>query len=273
MPFARVNGVRLAYEIHGRAGAPLVLVHGSWTSRRSWAAVIPRLAETFTVIAYDRRGHSESERTPGQGRVTEDATDLGALIESLGISPAWVAANSFGSSITLRLAGMRPDLFRGIIAHEPPLFALLARDQAALPLLDEASARVALVIERIAAGDDKGAAEQFVDTVALGPGSWAKLPPEVKEVFIENAPTFLDEGRDPEQLKFDTSSVENFPHPVLLTSGGKSPPTFSPVVAILAAAFPRSETRQFPEAGHVPHMSHPDEWYESLIAFTGQHDA
>ena len=80
------------------------------------------------MLTYDRRGHSQSERLSGQGSVREDVADLAALIEDLRLAPAWVAGNSFGASITLRLAGERPDLLRGLIAHEPPLLSLLADD-------------------------------------------------------------------------------------------------------------------------------------------------
>src|SRR5574338_501295 len=121
MSTATINGVRLAYEIAGDGDIPLVLVHGSWVSRRSWDLVVPSLAESFRVVTYDRRGHSESERSMEQGSVDEDAADLASLIEYLGLAPAWVAGNSFGASITLRLAGKRPHLLRGVIAHEPPL--------------------------------------------------------------------------------------------------------------------------------------------------------
>jgi pimeloyl-ACP methyl ester carboxylesterase len=136
MVTADANGVRLAYEIHGTAEIPLVMVHGSWLTRRNWDLVVPRLAESFRVVTYDRRGHGESERPSGQGSVREDVTDLAALIEHLGLAPAWVAGQSFGGSITLRLAGERPDLLRGIIAHEPPLFSLVSDDPAVAPMLE-----------------------------------------------------------------------------------------------------------------------------------------
>lgn len=55
-----VNGVRLRYELTGQ-GDELVLVHGSWDDRHGWNAVTPLLADRFRVLAYDRRGHSESE--------------------------------------------------------------------------------------------------------------------------------------------------------------------------------------------------------------------
>jgi pimeloyl-ACP methyl ester carboxylesterase len=226
------------------------------------------LAESFRVLTYDRRGHSQSERPAGQGSVREDVADLAALIEHLGLAPAWVVGNSFGASIALRLAGERPDLFRGVIGHEPPLFSLLSGDPALAPLLEEAGQRIGAVLGRIAGGDPAGAAEQFVETVALGPRTWARLPAELQQTFIENAPTFLDEARDPEQLDFDLEWIRGFRRPALLTRGDQSPPTFAPVVAKLAEALPRVEVLTFAGAGHIPHATHPDAYVEATTTFT-----
>lgn len=133
MPAATVNGVRLAYEINGSGTVPLVLVHGSWVSRRSWDPVLQGFAQSCRVLWYDRRGHSESERPTKQGSVHEDVADLAALIEHAGLAPAWVVGSSFGGSIALRLAGTRPELVRGVLAHEPPLLSVLQGDPAATP--------------------------------------------------------------------------------------------------------------------------------------------
>jgi pimeloyl-ACP methyl ester carboxylesterase len=267
----RVNGVRLACELHGTGPVPLVLVHGSWDSRHDWDLVVPRLAESFQVLAYDRRGHSESERPTGPGSVREDVADLAALIERLDLAPAWVVGNSFGASIALRLAGERPGLFRGFIAHEPPLLSLLGDEPAVAPLLDEARRQIEAVVERIASGDHAGAAEQFVEAVALGPGSWAQIPPGLQRTYTDNAPTFLDEVQDPEQLTFDLDWIRGFSRPALLTLGEQSPPMFAPVVARLATAIPHVEVLSFPGGGHVPHATDPDRYVESIIAFTRKH--
>ena len=271
MATANVNGAQLYYEISGAGEVPLVLVHGSWVSHRNWDLVLPDLAESFRVLTYDRRGHSESERPAGQGSVREDVADLAGLIEELGFAPAWIAGNSFGASITLRLAGERPDLFRGVIAHEPPLFSLLADDRPVAPMLEEVGKRIGAVVERIVSGDHAGAAEQFVETVALGPGTWAQLPTDFQQTFIENAPTFLDEANDPEQLAFDLEWISAFPRPVLLTTGDQSPPTFSPVVEKLAAELPSAEVVTFSGAGHIPHATHPDLYAGVIIAFIRKH--
>lgn len=267
MATAHVNGVRLFCEVSGTGEVPLVLVHGSWGSHHNWDLVVPALAESFRVLTYDRRGHSESERSPEQGSVREDVADLAAMIEHLGPGPAWVAGNSFGASITLRLAGERPDLLRGIIAHEPPLFSLLANDRAVAPMLAEVGKTIGAVIDRIASGDHAGAAEQFVETVALGPGAWVQLPPDLQQTFITNAPTFLDEARDPEQLAFDLAWIRTFPRPALLTRGDQSPPTFAPVVAKVADVLPNASVFTFQGAGHIPHATHPAAYIEAIRTF------
>ena len=273
MATANVNGVRLFYELTGTGAVPLVLVHGSWDSHHNWDLVVPRLADSFRVLTYDRRGHSNSERPTGQGSVREDVADLAALLEHLGLVPAWMVGNSFGASITLRLAGARPALFHGLIAHEPPLFSLLGDDPVLAPLLADVNQRIGAVVERIASGDHAGAAEQFVETVARGPGTWAEVPADVQQTLIENAPTFLDEASDPEQLAFDLAWIREFPQPALLTRGDQSPPTFAPVVAKLVEALPRVEVVTFPGAGHVPHSTHPEAYVEAILAFTRAHPA
>jgi len=273
MPTAKVNGVRFFYELSGSGTIPLVLVHGSWDSHHDWDAIVPRLAGSFRVLAYDRRGHSRSERPAGQGSVREDAADLAALLEHFGLAPAWVVGNSFGASIALRLAGARPALFRGVIAHEPPLFSLLAGDPAVAPLLGEVQRRIAAVVERISAGDHAGGAEKFVETVASGPGAWARVPADGLKTLVENAPTFLDESRDPEQFALDLDRIGGFARPVLLTLGEKSPPTFAPVVAKLAHAMPRAEVATITGAGHIPHATHPDAYVEAILAFVRRHAA
>jgi pimeloyl-ACP methyl ester carboxylesterase len=272
MAMVTVNGVRLGYEGHGTAEIPLVLVHGSWLARRNWDLMVPHLAESFRVITYDRRGHGESERPSGQGSVREDVADLAALIERLGLAPAWVAGQSFGGAITLRLAGQRPDLLQGIIAHEPGLFSLVADDPAVAPMLEGFARTSAAVTERIAAGDHAGAAEQFVEE-ALGPGLWSRFPREMRQMMIEHAPTYLDEASDPDQLVFDLEWLRGFSRPTLLTQGAQSAPAFPPVIAKLAEALPSAEVRTFAGAGHPIQTEQPEAFAEAITSFVHRHAA
>jgi pimeloyl-ACP methyl ester carboxylesterase len=266
MSVARVNGVELYYEMSG-SGEPLVLVHGSWGDHHNWDAVVSPFADAFQVLSYDRRGHSDSERPAGQGSVFEDADDLAALIDELGIAPAHVAGNSFGAAVALRAATRRPEVFRSLIVHEPPLFPLLAGTELE-PALLEVQRRIGAVVELLQGGDHKSAARLFVDTIAFGPGAWdGQLTAEMREVYVANAPTFLDEVHDPDALQMDLDALSQFDRPVLLTSGTKSAPFFGPVVDMVADPLPRAERVTIDGADHVPHISIPERYVELVTAF------
>lgn len=265
LEFIAVNGVRIAYADSGGASTPLVLVHGSWGSHHNWDAVVPALAGRFRVVSYDRRGHSDSERPAGQGYVSEHVADLAALIQGLGLAPAWVVGNSAGAVITLQLAAARPELLRGVVVHEPPLFGIL--DQGGVAAVP--SGPLAEVGRRIAAGDHAGAAALFVEEVALGPGSWALMPEQMRAMMARNAPTFLDELNDPEWEILDDTGLARYGGPVLITSGDQSPPIFQAVVSRLAALLPQARHTTYPGAGHVPHVTHPEEYVAEVAAFVG----
>lgn len=264
------NNVRLAYEIHGTGKIPLVFVHGSWLSRRTWDEMVPHLTKSFRVVTYDRRGHGESEQPDGQGSVREDVADVAALIEHLGLAPAWVAGQSFGGSITLRLAGERPDLLRGIIAHEPPLFSLVANDPAAAPMVEGFVQLIGAVCERITSGDHAGAAEQFVEE-GLGPGLWTQLPHNFRQMVIEHAPTYLDEVNDPDVISFDLEWINGFPQPVLLTQGDQSPPLFKLVIPRLTEALPSAQVSKFSGAGHIIQLDQPEDYAKAILTFIRKH--
>ena len=266
MPTTRVNDVELFYELSGD-GTPLVLVHGSWGDHHDWDPVVPTLAKSFRVLAYDRRGHSASERPARQGNVFEDADDLAGLIDELGLAPAHVAGNSFGAVVTLRAATRRPEVFRSLIAHEPPLFPLLAGTAFERALID-VQQRITAVVVLLEGGDHQEAARLFVETIAFGPGAWeGQLTPEMRAVFVANAPTFLDEVRDTDALQMDLGALAAFDNPALLTSGTKSAPFFGPVVERVAESLPRAQRITIDNADHVPQISVPERYVELVRGF------
>jgi hypothetical protein len=61
----------------------------------------------------------------------------------------------------------------------------------------------------------------------------------VREVFVRNAPTFLDEMRDPEGVGADLDGLASFPRPTLVTRGTASPPGLAKTVAILVETIPK----------------------------------
>jgi len=269
MPFQQINQVKLYYEAVGR-GEPLILVHGSWGDHDGWAGVVPLLSESFQVVTFDRRGHSQSQAAAGPGSVRDDVADLGSLIEALGLAPAHVVGNSFGGAIALRLAGQQPDLFRSLMVHEPPLLALLKEQPAFQRMQADYEQRFQAVADLLRSGDVDGGAQCFLDTIAFGPGTWATMPPSDQAHFTRNASTFLDEIDDPEALTLDLDSLGNFVKPTLVTTGTTSPPFFRPIAELVAQALPHGTLHTFDGAGHIPHFSHPQPYVETVKGFCRQ---
>ncbi|MGH2556318.1 MAG: alpha/beta fold hydrolase [Actinomycetota bacterium] len=258
----RVNDVELFYELTGE-GEPVVLVHGSWGDHHGWDAIVPSLASSFKVLTYDRRGHSQSDRPASQGFRREDEDDLARLIEELELAPAHVAGNSFGASITLGLVARRPELFRSLIAHEPPLVALVAEDPDWLARLEPLQA----VLRQIQSGNPAGGAEQFMDGIGVGRGAWEHFPPEVRDTCILNAPTFLDEQLDPSWADIDRSVLSDLSCPALLTKGTESLPYLLRIMEKLTDEMPQAEVGTIIGAGHIPHRTHPTEYLSVLVEF------
>jgi pimeloyl-ACP methyl ester carboxylesterase len=257
MPLEPVNGVQLFWEQRGAAGAPIVFVHGSWGDHHNWDAVVPAFARSYRVFTYDRRGHSQSERPAGQGRLEEDVDDLAAFLRAKSLAPAHVVGNSGGAAIALKLAAAEPELFASLVAHEPPLVGMI-QDH---PMMSAVRQRIGAVVALLRAGDMEAGARQFVETIAFGPGSWTTLPPEIQQTFVFNAPTFLDEQNEPEGvMSVDLHRLAAFSRPMLLSQGDHSAPFFGAIVQKIADALPAARRHTFQGAGHVPHLTIPDDY-------------
>jgi pimeloyl-ACP methyl ester carboxylesterase len=271
LAYAEINGVQLYHELHGQ-GEPLVLVHGSWVNAASWDLIVPRLAESFRVLVYDRRGHSRSERPDGQGSVHEDVNDLGGLLEALRLAPAHLVTNSSGGNIALRLGAKRPELVRSLCCQEPPVFDLLTDYPDGQELLQQGADTLEATSEQIAAGDHEGAARKFVEEMIFGPGAWDEVPPQIRTIFVENAPTFLDELRDPDLLGADRDALAHLQIPTRLTEGSETLPVFSRVIDRLIELVPNATRETIKGAGHVPELTDPERYIATIVAFTREVD-
>ncbi|MGY1858472.1 alpha/beta fold hydrolase [Modestobacter sp. SYSU DS0290] len=99
------DGTRLSVTTWGPAGAPLVLlVHGMGMSTSSWGEVPERLAASCRVVAYDLRGHGESDPArDGSYRLATHAADLAAVLARVRTDGerATVLVHSLGGAVLL----------------------------------------------------------------------------------------------------------------------------------------------------------------------------
>lgn len=129
-----VPGATLTYDVRRvDSPAPALFLIGSPMGAGGFATLASHFTDR-TVVTYDPRGVERSikddpttESTPEQ-----HADDVHRIIAELGIGPVEMFASSGGAVNALALVARHPDDVRRLIAHEPPLAAIVPDRDGAL---------------------------------------------------------------------------------------------------------------------------------------------
>jgi len=118
--YLEINGLRLRYLEWGRPEAlPIVCVHGYTSSAEAFNAVARRLEDRAHLVAMDVRGHGESAWSPdGAYQYADQAGDLTALVDRLGIERFVLIGTSMGGIIAMAYAAQHAQRLRGLILND-----------------------------------------------------------------------------------------------------------------------------------------------------------
>lgn len=110
--YVKVNGLEMYYEVHGE-GQPLVLLHGAFSAiGTSFGKVLPGLAETRRVIAFELQGHGRTADIDRPLSIEQMADDVAAALGQLGIEAADIFGYSMGAAVALQTAIRHPEVVR-----------------------------------------------------------------------------------------------------------------------------------------------------------------
>ena len=113
---ANTNGIQTNYELHGKEGAPwLVLSHSLACSLRMWDPQIAALKDSYRILAYDTRGHGASDAPQGPYTLELLADDLKALLDALGVKNPHYCGLSMGGMIGQTFALKYPGVFESLV--------------------------------------------------------------------------------------------------------------------------------------------------------------
>ncbi len=113
--YASVNGLNMYYEIHG-VGQPLVLLHGAFSAiGTSFGNVLPELAKTRQVIAFEMQAHGHTADIDRPLSMEQMADDTAAALQHLGIERADFFGYSMGAGIALQVAIRHPEMVRKLV--------------------------------------------------------------------------------------------------------------------------------------------------------------
>ncbi|MFJ9895096.1 alpha/beta fold hydrolase [Streptomyces sp. NPDC091280] len=276
----RVAGTGIDYVIGGH-GPTLVLIHGYPQTWYEWHAVMPALAEHYTVVAPDLPGAGRSDApASGYDKKTMAAT-LHALLVSLGKDQdVNVVGHDIGTMVAYAYAAQYPRTVRKLVLSEAPL-------------------------------PDPGI-YRFPSLTAQGPGAWhfgffaleSGLPESLirgreltwtsgfmreiavhKEALTPNElRVFSSYLRDYAHLEASFAWFRTFPQDIADNAKFQKRPLTMPVLAIGASGSLGSsvaeQVRQYathvtgavvPDSGHWLYEEHPQEMTTMLLRFLGSH--
>jgi pimeloyl-ACP methyl ester carboxylesterase len=123
MPFVKIAGQSLHYQIHG-TGFPILLGHSYLWDSSMWAPQIEALSRSFTVIAPDLWGHGQSGPLPEGTRTFADlAAHMSALLDVLEVEQCAVVGLSVGGMWGATLALNEPERVKALVMMDTDLGA------------------------------------------------------------------------------------------------------------------------------------------------------
>jgi 3-oxoadipate enol-lactonase len=253
-----VRDTRLFVQQRG-SGPVLLFVHGMCGDAEVWSGQVDRLAEHFTCVSYDRRGHSLSPAGEEDQSYATHADDAAALIAALGIEGCTLVGSSGGAYVGFELMRRHPGTVRAAVLSEPPIFLLCPT------LGSTVSDEVAPVVRAAAeSGGEPAAVDAFFEL--LCPGLWSQLDEPHRQRYRVNGPMLfpaLTAPADPVS-EADLGAVDV---PVLLVKGSDSHPALRAVVEVLANGLPDATVLDVRDSGHVTYAEQPETFAAAVRDF------
>jgi pimeloyl-ACP methyl ester carboxylesterase len=252
-------GFDLHYEEEG-AGVPILLIPPAGSTASTWGSAMSELARIGRVIVYDRRGYARSGGDPVRS-ISVHTADAASLLELLDAEPAVVVGTSAGAAIAVDLAVRRPELVRGVVAHEFPW-----RFTRHLPAASQIAA-----LGKIGAfallGRPADATEALLRSAygyRDGSSAWDAFPEEWRHIARENARPALADFLNSIRSYPSPADLSRIEVPVLCTYGARSPKSMVRLVKLLSKAIPAATTQEIEGAGHAAPFDATDNFVRAI---------
>ncbi len=113
-----IGGVQLHYSDEGNRldSTPLLLIHGTSSSLRTWDGVTAQLKNQYRIIRFDLPGFGLTGPNPNHDYSTRYYNEvIDSLLKALQISRVIIVGNSLGGAIATQYAIYQPAKVRGLV--------------------------------------------------------------------------------------------------------------------------------------------------------------
>jgi pimeloyl-ACP methyl ester carboxylesterase len=249
------------------SGPTVVFLHPGVADQRCWSDLMERLARTYTVVSYDRRGFGSTEYEPEPHRSIDD---LRAVLDAAGIERAHIVGNSMGGRLAIELALAEPQrvvslvLVAASIDGAPPPATLPSEVE---EVIDE--------IERLEEAAELDAVNElearlWLDGPSRQPGHVAG---RARELFLDmNGRALRAAATGEVDGDAETPAWQRLAEldvPVLAVVGAHDLPHIQERTVGLDALIDGSRTVVLAESAHVPQLDNPAALSELLTEFFG----
>lgn len=269
--FIDVDGAQTRYLFEG-SGYPLLLLHGAGLPADSWLYNIDPLSDEFYVVAPDLLGQGFTDRGGYKGGPPQPSTiaHIQRFVDILGIYKFAVAGSSYGALIASLLYLEMPERVEKLIlissggcfnSEEGLARSLNDAYQNGLSAISDPSMETC----RKRMGRVYYDPAKVPDGLLLAQLTSYSLPSAVESYEMMMKGLMDIEGSRPYRI---LERLETIKAPTLAIFG-KQDPRIADLEAATQAVnrFPQGRMVMFDEAGHVPHMEHPEKFNQLVREF------
>ncbi|MCY6383579.1 alpha/beta fold hydrolase [Hoeflea prorocentri] len=247
--------VRLSSPAH--ANAPIVALHSSASSGAQWSSLGEDLHGRFDVMAPDLPGYgAPSLDDAGSAGTQPIAERIVRQVETFGV-PVHLVGHSFGATVALKIALMRPDLIKSLTLYEPAAFHFLQwGGEEELRLGTTIKAVRDALAAHVAEGAPEAGMRAFID-FWNGAGAFDSFGSKTQERFAAMAGSILDDFACGFSESWTLEDLSALKMPTLMMMGMESPAIAQHVAIEIAGAIRDARLAMLPGLGHMAPVFEP----------------
>ena len=259
------NGLMVSYNDEGPDGAPVVLfIHGFPLNKSMWNAQFEVLKPTHRVIAYDVRGHGNSEPGTEDFSIELFVEDLLGFMDTLQLDQVILCGLSMGGYIALNAIEKHPERFIGLVLSDTQCLAdtpeAIEKRMAAIESIREEGAEVYL--------------EQSIQNL------FAEASFETKQIEIDSIKEMMSKTTAQSLCntlhalsvrKETCSKLSELAVPILILVGKEDKITPPSVARLMLDKTQHSTLIIIEHAGHLANIENPHEFNQQLVEFVDRY--